>query len=94
MKTRGRPFSDPIKDLDSHDEPTVTTRQAADGELWLRFLWSFALSGHLVDASEALREYAKQAGLPMPPVDEDDPKSAWIAWIKSRGVRSGIYGDD
>lgn len=64
-----------------------------DRLLWLRFLRSFALSDHLVDASEALREYAKQVGLPMPPVDEDDPKSAWIAWIKSRGVRSGIYWD-
>lgn len=72
-----------------------------DHELWLRFLWSFALSDHLGDAADALREYAEKAGRPMPADDaeldvaEDDQtaENSWLGWVKAQGVKVGIYED-
>jgi len=69
-------------------------------ELWLRFLWSFALSDHLGDAADSLHAYAEKAGLPMPwataelDVAEEDqtPENSWIGWIRSQGVDRGIHG--
>ena len=57
--------------------------------LWLRFLWSFALSDHLGDASEAVRGYAAKVGLPMPPDDAD--LDEWTEWLREQGVEVGIY---
>ena len=57
-KRRGRPFSDPIEDLDSHDEMTVTTRQAA---LWLeitiRDVQALVRCGMLAKQPRGTREF-------------------------------------
>lgn len=68
--------------------------------LWLHFLWSFALSDHLGDACEAVRSYAKRAGLPIPgPYAEldtasKDPDESWLAWVRSQGVASCINSEE
>lgn len=57
-KKRGRPFSEPIVDLETHDESTVTTRQAA---LWLeisiRDVQSLVRCGMLARAPHGSREF-------------------------------------
>jgi hypothetical protein len=69
-------------------------------KLWLHFLWSFSLADHLGDAADALRSFAKLAGLPMPgeyastDSDSEDPEENWIAWIKTQGVTDGIHSPE
>ena len=57
---------------------------------WLRFLHSFALSDHLGDASEAVRDYAKKCGLPIP--DDGIMLEEWLDFCVQRGVEEGIHG--
>lgn len=59
-----------------------------DLEAWLAFLHSFALSDHLGDASECVRNLALVLGLPIPPGDYDFED--WIKWVEDNGVNYGI----
>jgi hypothetical protein len=61
-------------------------------KLWLHFLWSFALSDHLGDASEAVRSFAEREGLPMPPDDAD--LDEWLDWLREKGISGGINSEE
>jgi hypothetical protein len=69
-----------------HDDKAeaMTDPRANDKRLldvWLRFLYTFALSDHLGDASESVRSMGELLSLPVPPDDAD--LDQWCEWVKT-----------
>lgn len=58
-------------------------------ELWLRFLYSFALAERLGDAADDVRELGRLFGMPNIPDGDFD---AWIEWLQKLGIENGLWG--